>query len=473
MRSITRRILSSTLIASALIGLGLSLPSIGKAGLGTEIFTKTQPNTTETMITFPGYAQFFTGPVIEHQSDFDIECGVRSGAPNYDVGTYNGSVVITDLTDVEKYKCVTWIKGDLTIDPNWSSPGLAILPWLHAVSGDLNLTARNIRVEFRMPRLYYVSGEIDLDGEWGNTLWRSRSLINHYGTLFAHSRYGADMHGFDYLVDLGRLELWAPDNADPNTAFTAIWKGLAALEVIGSLDINTDDGAVAPGFLGNLDEVEGNVTIDTDQAIYGLSNLRVIGGKLDVYVYDAWKVAYANGLESLEEVGGDFIWDDGGSTLHGLAGLSNLHTVGGDFELPLAVHTLAGLEALTEVGGDLTLTGGIDWGQDLSPLSSLETVGGTLTVEDFAISSLNGLQGLWSVGGLVIHDNPTLSSVSALYGMTVTNNGNVTITNNYPLTNCSANSLVSQIQATGWSGSANVSGNQNCFIYYYRWNFGR
>jgi hypothetical protein len=49
--------------------------------------------------------------------------------------------------------------------------------------------------------------------------------------------------------------------------------------------------------------------------------------------------------------------------------------------------------------------------------------------------------------------------------MIVLGNGYVEITDNTPLTTCSANSLVSQIQATGWNGAFDTSGNEYCIIY--------
>jgi len=437
-----------------------------------------------------GLPGFFTGPVIQHAEDFAIECGWRAGeGKGVVVGTYVGDISIDSVVDVENWKCVTWVKGNLTISPDWDSGvesqwdgtcpqastppytpcsrvGLAMLPWLHAVSGDVTLEAAYTREEFRMPRLYYVGGEIKAMGSAG-TDWHSRSLTEHNGTLRATDKHGVDLRGFDWLVELGRLEIYASGSADPNVP-GSIWRGLSALEIVGSLDISTGDASTGAEFLQRLEEVEANAEIDVREKLFGVGSLREVGGTLDVRVNDTWKVGYADGLESLEYVGGDFLWDENGSNLHSLEALANLHTVGGDFEPPLSVNTLKGLESLTSVGGDLTLSGQIDWGEDLAPLASLATVGGRLAIEQFAVSSLHGLEALQFVGALRIHANPALGSVSALHGMTVENGGAVTITHNTPLTWCQADTLVDAIKATGWSGSSNTSGNQYCFTVYQR-----
>jgi hypothetical protein len=114
------------------------------------------------------------------------------------------------------------------------------------------------------------------------------------------------------------------------------------------------------------------------------------------------------------------------------------------------------------VGGDLTLTGSINVNQDLTPLLSLEHVGGKLTIEDFNISSLNGLQNVQSLGSLTVHNNNYLGSVGALINATLASAGSVVITQNNPLTTCQANTLVNAFQQKGWNGTATVSGNQTC-----------
>jgi hypothetical protein len=480
MYSQTSRIVRHLSIASLIVATGLALSGAALAGPGSGPGSSIpQPDLN---VGLPG---FFNGPVIKHADDFAIECGWRQGeGQGVVVGTYVGNIWIDSVADVEQWKCVTWVKGNLTISPDWDAggenawdatcpkpanppytpcprAGLAMLPWLHAVSGDLTLEAAYTRGEFRMPRLYYVSGEIKAENSAG-TDWRSRSLTEHKGTLRATAKHGVDLRGFNWLVELGRLEIYASVSADPNVP-GSIWRGLSALEVIGSLDINAGDATAWPEFLESLDVVEGKAEIDVRAALFGIGSLREVGGTLDIRVKDSWNVGYADGLESLEFVGGDFLWDASGSDLHGLKALANLHTVGGDFEPPLSVNTLEGLESLTHVGGDLTLSGQINWGEDLAPLASLQTVGGRLTIEQFAVSSLHGLEGLQSVGDLRIHANPTLGSVSALHGMTVKSGGVVKITDNTPLTWCQANSLVDQIKATGWSGSSDTSGNQYCF----------
>lgn len=72
------------------------------------------------------------------------------------------------------------------------------------------------------------------------------------------------------------------------------------------------------------------------------------------------------------------------------------------------------VRCIRSVQGVLRVSGTTGW-TDLAPLANLETSGGLAVVNNAALVTLEGLQGLQRVlGGIYINDNPQLQSISAL-----------------------------------------------------------
>jgi len=422
----------SSLLTTCVTSLGILTAGVGIAAEGGMIISKTS-------VPVP---RLDTSAYEIDTSDYDAECD--EGKPQ----SYSGHLVLTSPIHLEDHRCIKVVYGHLSIDTNNSTLGF-VLPWLTRVTGDLQLEGNGSLPFARLPRLTRVDGEIVVDVWNGaSTRWEAHALTDHAGTFAVDAGTVTDLRGFDNLNDVGRLEIWLwPVNAPMNQQMPN-FKGLAGLVSVGNLDINThaEQAHQTADFLENLIEVRGKAEIWTKYWLVGTDAIETIGGNLEVEVKNTFGGANADGLESLREVGGHFTWDD--TELDNIAALANLEFVGGDLELPLDVTSLSGFASLQTVGGDFTLVGDVDVA-DLGPLASLAFVGGRLTIESSGIQSLNGLQGVAQLGSLRIHDNDELTDVGALGNASIASGSTVQITDNYPLTDCQANNLVSSMSVPG------------------------
>ncbi len=432
----------SSVLTTCVTGFGILFAGTGIAGEGGgKILTTTN-------IPMP---RIDSSQIEIDMSDYEAECG--EGKPK----SYSGNLSLTSLIELEDHRCIKIVYGNLNLDTNNSTLGF-ILPWLARVTGDLQLEGNGSLPFARLPRLTRVDGEIVVDAWNGaSTCWKAHALTDHAGTFAVDAGTVTDLRGFDNLGDVGRLDLWLwPVNAPMNQQMPN-FQGLSGLLSVGTLDIDThaEQAHQTADFLESLVEVRGKAEIWTKYWLVGTDEIETIGGNLEVEVKNTYGGADTDGLESLRYVGGHFIWDD--TELDNIDALANLEYVGGDLEPPLDVTSLARFAGLQTVGGDFTLMGEVDVA-DLSPLTSLAFVGGRLTIESSEIQSLAGLQGVTSLGGLRIHDNAELTYVGALGNASVVGGSSVQITNNYPLTDCQANSLVSSMSVP-LSTTVTVSGN--------------
>ena len=421
------------------------------------------------------YSDIFTPA---DQADYDLECAGRepstvNGNGGIQVGKILGDLVIDTPLDVEQKKCITEVTGNLTIRAYKISTGQYLcsgncltmeymnLPWLRKVGGNLYLRGNHEMKKPRLPRLKYIGGKIYVGSIYGPSGWVFNSLTSHSNTLKADSVNGAKLSGFKNLSYLKRLEL-LPKPLNVN--YGPYWSGLQNLATLGSLKIHSQYASASNNFLNQLNEISGTTDINVRSNIYGLDNVQIIGGDLEISTYQGNSF---DGLESLQQVGGSIEWSPYSPTINSLHGLQNLTDVGGDMELPLYVSSLTGLENLNSVGGDFTLTGYIGSSGNLSKLSGLTKVGGTFTIEDVLIETLDGLNNVTELGGLQVSNNSKLGNVSALGNATMLGNGSVTIANNNPLTTCQASSLISMLTANspGWNGNTTVTGNQPCYYF--------
>lgn len=148
-----------------------------------------------------------------------------------------------------------------------------------------------------------------------------------------------------------------------------------------------------------------------------LSNLETIGGDFDIGY--AAGMTSLDGLDNLQSVGGYFslYYMD---SLSDLTALENLTTIGSHaiFYYNSAQADFAGLENLESIGGYLQVQYNYAL-EDFTGLSSLETIGISLSATDNAIASMDGLSALRLIGDqLYLENNWNLASLTALSALT-------------------------------------------------------
>jgi hypothetical protein len=242
----------------------------------------------------------------------------------------------------------------------------------------------------------------------------------------------------------------------------------------------------------------GDYTRHGDRRVIELPALTSVGGDLliEAYYSEAASPAFDVGMNALTSVGGDIDFYARNGGFSGLAGLTShagdihLHgpyldvqgsmlmpnlahvggtlrcegffqfttffqglvDVGGDLEF-IAVRKNGGFSLLTEVGGDLVLDP-----TSFSPLPLLADVGGSVVLDSTGFgASLDVSSVPTDVHGLLVTNNPGLSVLDS--GLRVVGSGPITIQNNPALPTCAANNYVAAQTASGWTGTALVSGN--------------
>lgn len=318
-----------------------------------------------------------------------------------------GDVTIVGAAQAAPFQCTTKIVGNLTVD-GLTSPSTS-LPSLHDVTGNVDVTLHRYvdtvpnpdqypAGRFQAPILATIGGSVALHTIKDSGVVASTAATYDFG-MDAVTSVGGDI-----LVD--------------NTAFPGFTRGLNALtSLAGNLTVNWAPNDVnAMTILSSLEKVEGNVTVSVNPNANSL-------------------------LRALEQVGQDL------TISTPVASSWHTNTNGYFFE------------SLTTVDGNLNLHKA---DTSCTTLKALEYVGGTLTFENSSLSSdgyLGAASGVpLSVGALAVIDgNATIAPVGP--DLEVRNDGNVTLTNNTNLCDCSTSALVAQLEASGWAGVATTSGN--------------
>lgn len=314
-------------------------------------------------------------------------------------GTTPSNVDISNQAEADEVGCYTEIDGSLTIAD--SSAMSISLAHLERVTGDVHLHYSREAAPGDMPDIR----EIDLP-----------SLHTIGGDVFVY--YDGDPG------DTANLDVGLP----------------ALTSVGGDVTFALDTSAARMHGMGALESIPGSVTIaagsDYSQGTL-LISLTYVGGDIDFSFFGT-----TTGLfDYVEEVGGSIL-------------------ISGSNFPPGAVN----FEALTTVHGDLTLasTDVTTHPAFVHQFPALTAVEGTLDVdaggiEDFFIGSPSGLE----VGNLRVNQNLGLSDLAVTH-VDVSNLGTIEITNNSNLGDCEANAFVDAQAATGWMGTAIVSGNGSC-----------
>ena len=371
----------------------------------------------------------------EDQENYEAECNPRRDERRKII---DHDLTIHKAADPEKYRCVQEVRGDLTIDTDNESLEL-VLPYLMKVTGDFDLKAGTHFDFGQFPKLYHVGGKLYINNRSRWSDWHFASFKYFDGTLEVMAGLKNPLHGLNNLRRVGRLRLYN----HPNDIWGPFeFSGLEGLQQInGDLDIDLEWGSTSGNFLGNLEEVGDDVEISIeDGGLIGLGSIKHVGDDLIIH-WDSPNYASTVGLESLEEVGGDFIFD--GPPIRYLTGLQNLQSVGHDFELEL----------------NLTVN-------DLQDLSQLTSVG-KLAIVNSNVASLNGLQNIQNLGALVLEYNYALNNVSALTNASVPGSGLIRIVSNWSLSTCEAQDLVRDLRNdqnyNQWNSSyTQVFSNDDC-----------
>lgn len=228
-----------------------------------------------------------------------------------------GNLTLTNNAEVEKFRCIKRVKGDLIIDAESLVPGqsssvpypgvdnsimtLFTLPWLQRVDGELKLISSAFLTKGQFPRLHTVGGRILINNRGGQALWVLPALQSHDSTLEIIAGVANNLQGFTRLKTLNRLEL----RTHPNDRFGPFnFSGLEALETVSRLEINMRSINVPNSFLSNLKSVTSNVDILVkDSGLNNYPSLATISGRLTIenspFIFNLNSFAQLNNLDSL------------------------------------------------------------------------------------------------------------------------------------------------------------------------------
>jgi hypothetical protein len=317
---------------------------------------------------------------------------------------HRGDVVVNTQTEADVYACVEQLTGSLTIGGSSSELSIA-LPKLQTVSGDLNLTwLRDPLVSPFLPTVRSINLSA-LESVGGNLVGTYQGIAADYITF--------DM-GLEALSSVAgdiALELLNTSNGDLQ-GFDSMTAHAGDISVLGG-----SGDAAWYSLFPNLDSVAGDVHVRTGHSTYGV-------------------------MRKLTSVGGD-LWIEG----------SLLHTEGASGSFPL----------LQSVAGDLSFTGMEVTGAG-AVVQALSDVGGQLSITDggvgLATLSLGAGTGV-DMHALALGNNPNLAAWNN-GNWHVLGSGAIAISDNGSLPACAAENFVTTQQASGWTGSATLTGNPSC-----------
>lgn len=168
---------------------------------------------------------------------------------------------------------------------------------------------------------------------------------------------------------------------------------------------------------GNCTEITGDLVIGSNiENLDGLENIQKIGGYLSLSNAD--KLLNINGLSGLKEVG-SWVRIQNNPVLSNLSGLQNLQKVRGDFFYisdNIHVKTLAGLSELDSISGIFQIWD-MDSLTDIKHLSSLKYIGGDCSIfKNNVLLNLQGFDSLTYMGGaLRVYENQQLQALTGLH----------------------------------------------------------
>lgn len=251
--------------------------------------------------------------------------------------------------------------------------------------------------------------------------------------------------------------------------------------VVGSLTVSLTEMEDLDG-LECLREITNDLVLTKNtslSSLRGLKSLRTIGNS---FVFESNDSATSlDGLGSLETV--SYMQIEANlmlSTLEGLGSLENVEyntVIANNPSLTtLALRTLASagsleitnnnslvgldLDSITTLG-ELTVYGNRSL-ESLEGLDTLEEVEGRIMLSDTELTDLGGLSALTSISGdLALEYNDSLVTLVHLRDNLTSVGGDLRIMYNTELPTCEADELVSWLESHGWTGEADIEGNDD------------
>ncbi len=364
-----------------------------------------------------------------------------------------GDLVIETAADLVGITCLM-VEGDLSVWGSSTLTDLAGLESIKLIGGKLDIQYNSV-----LTSLHGLEGLVKINGNlsaWGNNVLTSMAGLENLTRI--DGSISLNDSSFTSLTGLAKLESIG-GNLSLSRGSTSGLTGLDSLTSIeGDIIIMRIAGLADFTGLEQLESIGGTIRLFRSNldSFAGLTNLKSIGGDLSIEESTAKSFA---GLENLAIIHGSLNFSDSYSTPD-LSGLSALTTIAGDLIIGMsaAPASLTGLESLVTVAGDLRLNmAGLS---DFAGLDGLESIGGTMTLQNNqSLDTLKGLEALVSIAGdLNVSSHMGLTSVSEMTSL-ATLGGNLAIKNNMVLPTCEAEKVVSQLQANGWAGTADTSGN--------------
>lgn len=249
----------------------------------------------------------------------------------------------------------------------------------------------------------------------------------------------------------GDLVIGRPLSGGVNPLLTDL-SGLDMLRiVIGNLEIVGNENLLSISGLGDIDSVGGNLEIISNYVLNSLAGLNHLTHAATIRIEGNDDLTDLTGLENINSLDGFLsIWNN--HHLSDLSGLHNLVEVGTDVELSSNddLLSLSGLVNLAKIGGNLKITSSLGL-VDFTGLDMLDSIGGSMIIEfNNGLISLSGIDELSYIqGDLSIGNNYNLLSLSGLDNVAPGSINNLSIRDNFDLSNCDIQSVCEYLSSPG------------------------
>jgi len=423
-------------------------------------------------------------PFVELREVGSLEVGDNPGLTGLDLSrlqTVTGDLWVHDNAALatlfgEAY-ALEAVGGDLVLADNPSWGGFYGFAYLVSVGGDLRLERLGWETTQGFTALDQVGGSLVVADNPALRLLDGFNQLTTVGGALEivdnPALEGED--AFDFLDTVGG------DLVIEGNAKLALLNGLPLPRDVGGIRIIDNAALPAIGGFNQLETVSGAVVIRDMPGVTiidGFHNLSTVGG--DVELSGMAGAASAVIFDDVVSIGGHLVMQD----LPGIALpqiVPRLQTLGGDYVArrvgwsflrtgpnfqSIGGRLVAdGNQALERIDdfGNLTAGGGLEVLDnplltEVGGLAGLTAVNGDLRVEgNPALPGLTGLDDVdFVAGSLVLHDNALLGSVLALHGVQGVG-ADLVITDNPSLPTSAADALAAAIDAV--AGSTTISGN--------------
>ncbi len=309
------------------------------------------------------------------------------------------------------------------------------------IDGDVTIKGNNITNLNGLSQLTSIGGNLEIKGNDVLTSLTGLGGLSSIGGRLSivYNSTLTNLTGLDNVASIG-----GSLSIQLNNTLTDL-TGLGKVIFIGSgLSMYYNSSLTSLSGLESLTSLEGGLYVSGNNSLTslsGLENITFIGDGL--YISDNDSLTSLTGLENVTSIGGKLdVY--GNNSLTNLTGLENVTSIGGDLYIWVndALISLTGLESLTSIEGVLHIQAN-DSLTSLTGLDHLTSVGNYLMVSfNWSLPNLTGLESLISIGGyLNINYNNTLSSLTGIDNIAAGSITDLSIHNNYCLSNCDVQSI--------------------------------